>query len=215
MSFDLETIRRALNPDFGMGWNLFLALAPLAMALVLFRVGRRPGLLWWPGLVVFCLFLPNAAYVLTDTLHLVHRIRREPLMPVWTVSLVLIPQYALFMLAGLQSHVLSLMRFGDYLRWLGWGVLVVPMELTLNLAASLGIFLGRFQRFNSWDVVNQPERLAFETIDDLLGRFPLEIMGITFAVLTILYYSFKVVDRALLAGWGFSGQTAGATQASQ
>lgn len=198
MWFNIETVRRALNPDFGMGWNLFLAVVPLVLAILFFRVGRRPGWLFWPGLVAFVLFLPNSAYVLTDVLHLVHRIRRTPYMPIWTVALVLIPQYALFMLVGLQAHVLSIMRLGDYLRWLGLAVLVVPVELVLNLLASLGIFFGRFQRFNSWDVVNEPERLAFEAIDDFTHRFPLEIITVTFVTLTALYYALKIVDRAMM-----------------
>lgn len=198
MWFDTETIRRALIPDFGMGWNLFLAVVPLALAMIFFRVGRRPGWLFWPGLVAFVLFLPNAAYALTDVLHMVHRIRRTPYMPIWTVALVLIPQYALFMFVGLQVHVLSIMRLGDYLRWLGRPALVVPMELALNLLASLGIFFGRFQRFNSWDVVNEPERLAFEAIDDFTHRFPIEIIAVTFVALTTLYYAVKIADRAVM-----------------
>ncbi len=198
LSHQFETIRRALQPDFGMGWNLLLALAPLAMALVLFRPGRRAGVLWWIGLVVFCLFLPNSAYTLTDVIHLVHRIRRQPYMPVWTVTLALIPQYAAFMFAGLEAHVLSLMLLGDYLRSRSRAAWVVPVECTLNFLASLGIFLGRFQRLNSWDVVNQPERVALDTITDFTKRYPLEAIAATFAVLSVLYYALKFVNRAIL-----------------
>ena len=199
MQYELETIRRALHPDFGTGWNSVLAIVPLALAIVLFRVGRRPGLLWWPALVAFLLFLPNAAYTLTDVIHLVHRVRREPYMPVWTVSLVLIPQYVLFMGAGFQAHVLSLVRLGDYMRWLGRGRWVVPVEIALNLLASVGIFLGRFQRFNSWDALNEPERLALLTINDFTKRYPLEAITATFAVLSLSYYALAFVDRAIIA----------------
>ncbi len=198
MHFDLETVRRALQPDFGMGWNLVLAVAPLALAILLFRPNWRRGVLWWLGLVAFCLFLPNAAYTLTDVIHLVHRIRREPYLPAWTVALVLIPQYAAFMMIGWQAHVLSVMRCADYLAGLGRPRLVVPCELALNLIASFGIFLGRFQRFNSWDVVNRPERLALATIADFTRRNPVEVMAATCGVVTVLYYATKVVNRALI-----------------
>ncbi len=154
MRWDL--IHQALHPDFGMGWNLLLALAPLALALVLFRRRTKPGLLWWPGLLAFLLLLPNASYTLTDVIHLVHRIRREPLMPIWTVSLVLIPQYAAFMLAGFHSHTLSLILAGGYLRRMGLRGWVIPMEIAVNALCALGIFFGRFQRANSWDVLEAP-----------------------------------------------------------
>jgi uncharacterized membrane protein len=198
MHFPFETIRRTLQPDFGMGWNSLLALVPLAMAIVLFRPTWRRGVIWWMGVLAFCLFLPNSAYTLTDVLHLVHKIRREPYLPVWTVALVLIPQYAVFMLVGWQAHVLSLMRCGDYFRSLGRNRMVVPCEIALNLLVSVGIFCGRFQRFNSWDVINQPERLALATIDDFTRRKPVEVILATFGVLCVLYYATKLVDRALI-----------------
>jgi uncharacterized membrane protein len=198
MEYRLEMIRRVLHPDFGMGWNAALALVPLAMAVALFRQRWRRGIFWWLGVVVFCLFLPNSAYTLTDVLHLVNCIRREPYLPVWSVALVLIPQYALFMMAGWQAHVLSLMRCGDYLKAIGRERLVFPCEIVLTLLVSLGVYLGRFQRFNSWDVISQPERLALTTIDNFTRRHPLEVMAATFGVLCVLYYATKIVDRALI-----------------
>ena len=61
-------------------------------------------------------------------------------------------------------------------------------ELALNLLVSLGIYFGRFQRFNSWDMVSKPEKLALAAIDDFTRRYPLEAMTATFGVL----------DRAVL-----------------
>jgi uncharacterized membrane protein len=185
----------------GMGWNLFLALVPLLMAVVLFRVGRRPGLLWWVGMVAFVLFLPNSAYVLTDVVQLIRRIRQTPYVPVWTVALVLIPQYGLFMLAGFEAHVLAIMRLGNYLRWLGYSRRVVPVELALNFAVAVGIYLGRFRRFNSWDVLHDPMRLGLQTIDDFTTARPLQIVAIGFGVLSVLYYAVMAIDRALAVSW--------------
>src|SRR5262245_2969471 len=57
-----------------MGWNTLLAWVPVVLAWGLFRggadrsVSRSP--LWWAGLVLFVLFLPNAPYVVTDLFHL-------------------------------------------------------------------------------------------------------------------------------------------------
>ena len=205
----IDLARSTLQPDFGMGWNLLLALFPLALALVLFRRGRSAGLLWWIGLVVFVLFLPNSAYTPTDVIHLVHRIRQQPYIPVWRVSLLLIPEYALFMYAGLQAHTLSLLLFGDYLRSRGWRwFTIVPLELVMNLLVSLGIYFGRFQRFNSWDVIHDPERIGLAAIDDFTERYPQHAIAATFVVLCVLYYTTKLVDRALIEYFGSRRRTA-------
>jgi uncharacterized membrane protein len=95
--------------------------------------------------------------------------------------------------------VLSIMRATDCVRDLGRTRLVVPCELALNFLVSLGIYFGRFQRFNSWDVVSRPEKLAFAAIDDMTRRHPWELIAATFGVLCVLYYATKIVDRALIA----------------
>ncbi|MBD2104938.1 DUF1361 domain-containing protein [Leptolyngbya sp. FACHB-261] len=199
-------IWEVLHPDFGLGWNLFLALIPLGLSLLLFRgkargQGGRRGTLWWLTAIAFLLFLPNAAYVLTDVIHLITEIRREPPLPLWTIVLILIPQYALFILAGFQAHVLSLLNLGHYLQKQRRPSWVLPMESGLNLLCAMGIYLGRFRRFNSWDIATQPEELLYTTLNDFTSRFPLAVVTVTFVVITGLYYLFKGVDLAVLEAW--------------
>ena len=58
-----------------MGWNLFLAIIPCVLSFILFarrsprRLSKNP--IWWFGLAVFILFLPNAPYIITDIIHFV------------------------------------------------------------------------------------------------------------------------------------------------
>ncbi len=190
-----------LHPDFGLAWNLFLALIPFVLSALLFRRSRRRDGVWWWVAVIFVLFLPNAAYVLTDVIHLIAEIRAEPPLPVWAITLVLIPQYSLFILVGFQAHVLSLINLGYYLQRIQWNRWLLPAELLLNLLCAIGIYLGRFRRFNSWDVATQPEQLFYTTLDDLTGKLPLLAIGVTFVVITALYYLFKVLDLAVLEAW--------------
>jgi len=112
------------NNSRWMTWNLFLALVPLALSFWLFRQrvkpkhNHSPALthkvyphpLWWLGLLVFIAFLPNAPYVLTDIIHLIHDIRRTN--SIWVITLVLIPQYLLFIIAGFEAYVISLINLG-------------------------------------------------------------------------------------------------------
>jgi uncharacterized membrane protein len=200
-SVDFDRLRHAwmlLRPDFGWAWNLLLAAAPFLLALVLFVWCRRRSVFWWLGVICFMLLLPNAAYMLTDVLHLVRQIRREPHLPLWAVCLVLIPEYAAIMLFGLQSHVLSLMLLGRYLRRNDKNHWVIPVELLLNFLCAFGIYLGRFQRLNSWDIATAPEKLAIEAVEDLADRFAVVVTLVGFVGLTMLYYALKFVNAALI-----------------
>lgn len=193
---------------YWMGWNLFLAFVPLLLSLWLFRRSAAHRLsrsalwrlpLWWLGLLVFVAFLPNAPYVLTDIIHLFDDIRRID--SVWLITLVVLPQYLLFMLAGFEAYVLSLMRLGQYLRRVGRGRWVLAAELVLHGLSAIGIYLGRFKRFNSWDVITQLDTLTHTVMDDLANKRPLLVIGITFTVVALLYWLFKTVHLALVAYW--------------
>jgi uncharacterized membrane protein len=149
---------------------------------------RDRPLLWWLGFLAFIAFLPNAPYVLTDVIHLIRDIRAP--YSVWIISLVLIPQYLLFIVVGFEAYVLSLMNCGEYLKRQGWGKLIIVMELIFHALSAVGIYLGRFLRFNSWDIITELDNLA-SVVDDLVAKRPLLVMAITFAAITILYWLMK------------------------
>ncbi|MEM7726290.1 MAG: DUF1361 domain-containing protein [Cyanobacteria bacterium P01_A01_bin.45] len=151
---------------------------------------------WWVGLIGFYAFLPNAPYLLTDVIHLIDDVRY--ISSVWIITLVLIPIYVVVIIGGMEAYVLSLINFGYHLHRIGKSKLVLWMELTTHLLSSLGIYLGRFLRFNSWDLVTKPDYLITKTIEDTLGKQPLVIIAITFIVLTLLYWIMKVVTLSIL-----------------
>ncbi|MEB3175453.1 MAG: DUF1361 domain-containing protein, partial [Cyanobacteriota bacterium] len=98
-------------------WNTFLALIPLALSFWLFRRARRRSPSWWLLLAVFIAFLPNAPYILTDIIHYVKMMRRP--FPESVLIFAVTPQFFLYLLAGFQCYVLSLINLGAYLRDLG------------------------------------------------------------------------------------------------
>ncbi len=99
----LQWVPLALRPHFHLGWNLFLALVPLILALWLFRPAAKRNWLWWPVFVAFLVFLPNAAYTLSDIIHFVAEVRDDnPELPTWSVIYILIPKYAIFIFIGFQ-----------------------------------------------------------------------------------------------------------------
>jgi uncharacterized membrane protein len=136
-------------------WNLVLAWIPLLLAILVYdryRAGARL-LPLSPALALWLLFLPNAPYIFTDFVHL----SRDSRAPLWYDGIELSAFAFTGLLIGFVSlylvHAVWRNRFGARTGWLG--VLVV---LAL---VSVGVYLGRFKRWNSWDLISQPgKRLA-------------------------------------------------------
>ena len=179
-----------------MSWNLFLAFVPLALSAWLFRRKRSRYLLWWVGFLVFFAFLPNAPYVLTDVIHLITEIRIVN--SVWIITLVVIPVYLLYILAGFEAYVLSLINLGYYLNRLGQAKWILAAEVITHILSSVGIYLGRFLRFNSWDLITEPDALATRVVENVMGKRPLVIIAVTFVVVAGLYWIMKRVNLAII-----------------
>ncbi len=179
-----------------MSWNLFLAFVPLLLSFWLFRRQRSRSLVWWLGLLVFIAFLPNAPNVLTDVIHLVEDIRKG--YSIWTITLIVIPLYSLFTLAGFEAYVLSLINFGYYLHRQGKRQWIMATELSLHALSAIGIYLGRFKRFNSWDFITQLDNLTDTVLDDLAKKQPLFLIFVTFLIIAGLYWLMKQVTLGLV-----------------
>jgi uncharacterized membrane protein len=146
-----------VGPRFSfLWWNLFLAWVPWGLALVLPHLRR----LFWPVFVVWLAFFPNAPYLLTDLVHLKQRAG----VPLWFDVLFL----ATFAWAGCtvgwdslwRVHLELQRRLGDFR-----AALII---CAVVLATGLGVFLGRFERLNSWELVTDPLQVALTTSAALL-----------------------------------------------
>jgi uncharacterized membrane protein len=185
-------------------WNLFLAFIPLALSFWLFtqsptrrgsREDRRSSL-WWVSLIIFIAFLPNAAYLLTDIIHLIAAIRAG--YSIWITTLIFIPLHLFAILLGWEAYVISLLNQSLYLEKQGAKKFVLTSEIFVHALCAVGIYLGRFLRFNSWDLVTQPDVILVSAIDNLTDKKPLVVIIITFAILTILYWLTKQVTLGIL-----------------
>jgi uncharacterized membrane protein len=177
-------------------WNLFLAFIPLVLSFWLFRSGEKPrSFLWWSIFGLFLAFLPNAPYVLTDIIHLIDAIRTE--VSVWFIVLVIIPLHLAAIFAGLESYVISLLNVGFYLQKQGLKAYILITELGLHFLCSIGIYLGRFHRFNSWDILSQPDDLLLQIFEYLPQRNAIGIIVLTFCILTIVYWVAKQISLGI------------------
>ncbi|MGA7935748.1 MAG: DUF1361 domain-containing protein [Kovacikia sp.] len=178
-------------------WNLFLAFIPLVLSFWLFR--RKTNVRsvpWWLGVAVYLAFLPNAPYLLTDIIHLIRGIRAGN--SVWVIALIFVPLHVLAILSGFEAYVVSLLNQGHYLKRQGQKQYVGWSELLTHALCAIGIYLGRFRRFNSWDLVSDPGNLLLQTLDDLTSKLPLLVIGVTFIILMVLYWLLKQITLGLL-----------------
>jgi uncharacterized membrane protein len=140
-------------------WNLFLAWIPfllsLWMAYIYQRQPRRWGYLLILGLV-WLAFFPNAPYIVTDFLHL----RPRPPIPIW-YDMGLLTTFAW---AGLFLAVFSLRAMQTLVK-----VFVGSLASWLFVAgvvglSGLGIYLGRFLNWNSWDLLLHPRAVLADVV---------------------------------------------------
>lgn len=178
---------------FFLNWNLFLAFIPWALTSL---VIVKPGIQKHKGIVfllmgVWLLFFPNAPYILTDLFHL----RFNTSMPIW-YDLVMILSYAW---TGLLFGLFSLRDLENILsktfpnRWLP--VLIIG----LLFLSGFGIYIGRFLRWNSWDIIQNPQALLFDIADRFIHplRHP-RTWGVTIFMglfLNMIYWSLKMMRK--------------------
>jgi len=184
------------NPTYRfLTWNLFLAWLPLCSALLLWALHQyapRLRILQWPLLLGWLVFFPNAPYLVTDFLHLSERQN----VPLW-YDLMLIFSFAWngLILGFTALWIVQEVLTEQYNRFVS--VLVVCLTLTLS---GFGIYLGRFLRWNSWDVISNPHLLLADILPRLLDplAYPRTI-GVTLlfsSFLAIAYLTVRLLSQA-------------------
>ena len=176
-------------------WNLFLAWIPLFSALGLWALQQRQrrgtGLAGALLFLCWLAFFPNAPYIVTDFLHLTERNN----VPLW-YDLLLIFSFAWNgLVVGFTSlWIVQTVIAGRWGQWLSW--LIVAGTLALS---GFGIYLGRFLRWNSWDLLTNPRLLAsdiIQRISDPMAHPRTVVMTLLFSsFLTLAYLTLNLLGR--------------------
>lgn len=164
-------------------WNLFLAWIPFGIAYIAYITAIRRGWLYLivpAGVLLWLVFFPNAPYILTDLQHLTNA---NVDVPVWYDVIMLV----WFAFTGLFLGLVSLFLMQEILRrefgrWFGWGFVLVVAGLT-----SIGVYMGRFLRWNSWDLLDNFSGMAQFTLYYLLHP---TIRSLVFASLFSSFFLF-------------------------
>jgi len=134
-----------------LGWNLMLAWVPLLLALAANRQHRASAGSNWRFLglsALWLLFFPNAPYIFTDLVHLNTWFRGHYWIDLAMISMTALTGFVLGFLSLFLMQSIVSSRHG----WKAGWVFVI----TVSGLAGLGVYLGRFLRWNSWDAALHP-----------------------------------------------------------
>ena len=176
-------------------WNLFLAIVPYGFSIFIYHNFYQHPKKYSFILFIFLwlLFYPNAAYIVTDFIHL----NRLDGMPIWIDILILFSFSWTGLILGFASlrlvHIVFEKSFGRLYGWI--------FAIGVIILGSLGVYLGRYLRFNSWDSVQRPKLLFLGISERILNPSQyLGIYGMTIsfsaffilAYLSIVYFMFPL-----------------------
>jgi uncharacterized membrane protein len=170
-------------------WNLFLAWVPFCISRVYSNLHTKSISLQYFIFIIWLLFFPNALYIVTDLVHLQHK----TIMPVW-FDVILIFSAAML---GIIMAMVSLLRFESYL-YKKYRKRIVPAIIAAVVFIScFGVYLGRFLRWNTWDVISNPVPLFIAIAERFI--FPwlyMHTWGVTIT-LSIFFYLLHITTKKL------------------
>jgi uncharacterized membrane protein len=178
-----------------LNWNLFLAFIPwlLSSILIIYPGLQKSKIALSVLIITWLLFFPNAPYILTDLFHL----QMKTTMPIW-FDLLLILSFAW---TGLMFGFMSLWDIEKILSSKINKKIIPFISSLLLFLGSFGIYVGRYLRWNSWDIIREPFALLYDISDNFINPFQHQkTWGMTFFMflfLTIVYWSFRVVKKRI------------------
>lgn len=144
-------------------WNMVLAAAPLGLAIWLRLRLVSSSWLSWKNLVIttfWVLFLPNSFYLVTDLVHLAQTYEVSIYYDVVLFMSFIVNGFITGYMSMYLVHVELARRVRRRDAHAVMGVIL--------LVTSFAIFLGRFLRWNSWDVFLHPAGLLFDVSNQFI-----------------------------------------------
>lgn len=130
-------------------WNLFLAYVPYFISSIIKeKMQNSSKFKLIIALFVWLIFLPNAPYIITDFIHLNHA----------KANLVWLDIFILFAFSS-TGLILAITSLIDVYKIINkkWNLQYANyFSISATFLCGFGIYLGRFLRFNSWDIITSP-----------------------------------------------------------
>lgn len=144
-------------------WNLFLAWVPYIISIGFSKLHRSKKIIQVFVFMGWLLFFPNALYIVTDIIHLAE----TQAAPLWYDAVLLFVSS----LTGLVLAFASVINTEKYLQTIFHRKYITPIIILLLSAGSFGVYLGRFERWNSWDVLQNPLSMAVDIAHKFVSPF--------------------------------------------
>ena len=176
-------------------WNLFLAFIPYWITSRMIANSRVTGkeVKLFVTLSVWLLFIPNSFYIITDLFHFTN-IRSAPK---W-FDLLLIFSFAW---NGIVLGIVSVRKvevlLSSLLKNKSFSVFIVLVVMWLN---AFGVYIGRYLRFNSWDIITNPFDLAsdigYMMIHPFRNAYSWGMILCYSLFMTFLYFTIKKLSES-------------------
>ena len=172
-------------------WNFFLALLPLYFSHKVKHSLKPVATCAFAAL--WLLFFPNAAYLFTDIVHLKAGTR----LMYWLDVIILFS-------SGIYGLVIAMYSLREMEAWYGQFVsarLKKGITCCLLLLCGYGIYLGRVERWNSWDILAQPgdlfQAMHFHARHPFRSRVAWYMTSVFAAGLQIIYSLFSRANTGI------------------
>lgn len=146
--------------------NLILGWIPYILSLAAVSLAREQRRRPWVTSAVWVAWLamfPNAPYIFTD---LIHWRARSPMAWWFDLGLVL-----MFALASFFAGIVSLRMMHDLVRRSVGAASGWLFAAVVAILSGFGVYLGRFERWNSWDLLTQPHAIFAQIAGGLMNPF--------------------------------------------
>jgi len=169
-------------------WNIFIAWIPFVISSLFKKMTEKSK---WKQVLVFCcwlVFFPNALYIVTDLIHL----QIESIVPKWFDAVLLFSSSVV----GLMMAFASLYRVEKYLHKTVNKKWHSPLIMAILFLGSFGVYLGRFLRWNSWDILSNPFQLLLSISHRII--YPVDYLntwGITIIFTTFFYLLYVSIKK--------------------
>lgn len=179
-------------------WNLVLAIVPMFLAWWLHERVKTQSWFKWQQLLLsflFIGFLPNAFYLITDFVHLQPTAEASLYFDVVLLSSFVFNGMVLGFVSIYLVHRQLLRRISEEKAMFLIGLIF--------LSASFAAYLGRFTRFNTWDIILRPAGLLFDVSDRFVNPTQhtdtylatATLFLVLFSIYYVMYCGLKLVKK--------------------
>ncbi|SHK01167.1 DUF1361 domain-containing protein [Paramaledivibacter caminithermalis] len=189
-------------------WNLFLAWIPLLLSLAMNYIDRIQKYSTKKTIYLlalgFCwlIFFPNAPYIVTDIIHLSNYNYYSIYNDAYSFSSSFIMWYdfilvMLFVFTGYILGHISLYSVHKIIEEKSTKVMGWIFVFVVSILSGFAIYLGRFLRLNSWEIISSPVNLfkrILESINILSMKFTF-MFGFFIFLMYIAIYNLSFLEK--------------------